>query len=289
MAFGELLFATMIWGFSFTAVVWILKAMDVFTMSIVRFGFAFVFSVLIAAFIPVLRRDLNWRTFLLASGPGFFLGLTLIFQTWGLESTSVTNSGFLTTLYVVLIPLLETLVFRARPYPLHYLWVTVALVGTGLMVNFHSAQLNRGDIYTLMCAGFAAIQIIWIGKISKRINSAFVFNAFQCFWALVATLIFLPFYDRFYFYPLDARAVFAIVLVTLGSTVLAFALQVKVQKVLSPALASLIFLLESPFAMLFAFWLLNEQMSFQKICGASLIFLAAVGATLTEHRRDFNA
>jgi drug/metabolite transporter (DMT)-like permease len=79
-------------------------------------------------------------------------------------------------------------------------------------------------------------------------------------------------------------AIIGLLSLTFGSTLIAFALQVRAQRVLSPSIASLIFLLESPFALIFAIYFLNESMTDLQATGALLIFFSAVGATLAERR-----
>jgi drug/metabolite transporter (DMT)-like permease len=69
-----------------------------------------------------------------------------------------------------------------------------------------------------------------------------------------------------------------------GSTVLAFFLQVKAQAFLSPTVASLLCLLESPFAMIFAAALLGETLGPLEGAGAALIFVSAAGASVIESR-----
>jgi drug/metabolite transporter (DMT)-like permease len=81
------------------------------------------------------------------------------------------------------------------------------------------------------------------------------------------------------------KAVIGLLSLSLGSTTLAFYLQVRAQAHLSATVSSLLFLLESPFALIFAFLLLGESLSTMEAIGAFLIFTAAVLASLREARQ----
>ncbi len=77
------------------------------------------------------------------------------------------------------------------------------------------------------------------------------------------------------------KSIIGIFAVTIGSTLIAFALQIKAQRVLPATTASLFFLFESPFAIFFAMLLLSESVTLWQSVGAVLIFSSALGATLT--------
>lgn len=286
IAGAELLTAAIIWGFGFTATIWALQAVDSATMTVLRFSIAFVIGFAILRFTK-LRAEITKKNFVLSAFPGLVLGMVIMLQTWGLEYTSVTNSGFITTLYVVLVPILDRLLFKAHISRMHTAWVILAIVGTALMVNVQNmTALNKGDLLTIITAILAAIQIVWVGRISPQINSALAINTFQSFWATVSALVFWPVYGNIYFHTPTANALWGLISLTLGSTLLGFALQVKAQKFLSSSTASVIFLLESPFAALFGFALLNEKITTLQLLGGLLIFISAyasVRSNKTKH------
>jgi drug/metabolite transporter (DMT)-like permease len=281
-AASELVFATAIWGFGFTAVIWALKSIDPISLNFIRFATAAVIGLGIGFFIPALRTDINKEQFLLAFAPGALLGLAITIQNWGLMYTTATNSGFITTLYVVFVPIFELLLLRKRIHNLHALWVILALIGTALIVNLQMHSINKGDALTLLTAIFASLQIIIVGSVNRKIKSAFIFNSFQSFWGALLSLPLFLFTGEIRISMPDPLGWIGLFSMIIGSSVLAFSLQIKAQKVLSPSLASILFLLESPFAVLFAVLLLNESMSVLQIAGAALIILASYAATRTE-------
>jgi drug/metabolite transporter (DMT)-like permease len=278
IAVFELLFATIIWGFGFTATIWAMESTSSIMLSVTRFFGACVLTLPIFYFVKELRTQFSWANFKLAALPGFLLGMTLILQTWGLEYTTATKSGFITTLYVILVPIIEILIIKKRISRLHSLWVALAMIGTGLIVQLQVNELNKGDVLTLICSIFAAAHIALLGVLGPKIKSPFVFNFYQSFWAGTLALVMLPFFKVVHWKGLNVWALIGFISLTVGSTMIAFALQVKAQKKISASLASLIFLLESPFAMMFGIILLNETLTSLQALGASLIILAAVGA-----------
>jgi drug/metabolite transporter (DMT)-like permease len=117
------------------------------------------------------------------------------------------------------------------------------------------------------------------------VKSAFIFNAFQSFWSALLSLVTVFIFSGPHWKGYDFWALVGLASLTIGSTMIAFALQVKAQKTLSPSLSSLLFLLESPFAMLFGILLLHETLSLGQTVGAVLIFLSAYGAVHFERKK----
>lgn len=276
----EMLLSTLIWGFGFVATTWALKSVDTVTLSVFRFSVACVLGLLILYCLNM-KFHINRNHFMQSCGPGLLLGLMLFTQTWGLELTSVTNSGFITTLYVIFVPIIEMLFFRTRAQPILVLWIALSLLGTSFMLRISEISLNPGDLLTLACAIFGAAQIVWVSRVSNKITSSFAFNVFQSFWGAVVSILCWPLYQKFYFHAPDFKGIIGILSVTVGSTLIAFALQIKAQRVLPAVTAGLFFLLESPFAMFFAVVLMEEKVHTTQGLGALLIFVSAIGATLT--------
>ncbi|NBX68810.1 MAG: DMT family transporter [Proteobacteria bacterium] len=274
----ELIFAASIWGFGFVCARWALDFAGPFWTNAIRFYLAFIFAVPVILATPQLKTHFNREQFFLAAWPGFFLSGTLVFQTAGLAYTSVTKSGFITVLYIVFVPFLELLLLKTKINKLHLLWVMTALVGSALICEFKGGSWNFGDLLTLVCAFMASSQIVFLEKQVPKIGSAFVFNVFQTFWAgLIPIALAIPF-EPIPKFPISAKILMAMLILSFASTLLAFLIQVRSQKVLPSSTVSMLFLLESPFAALFAFFLLGERMGFLQWLGASLILFSALGA-----------
>ena len=286
-AIFELLLAAAFWGFGFVATKWALEYLTAIEINFLRFAISCVVGL---PFLFVMRSKYSVKKKLkLSFMPAVWLIGTLLFQTWGLLYTTPTKCGFITTLYVVFVPLVEAFMQKKRIRPTIWLCVAGALIGTGLIVDIGVSDINIGDVLTLVSALAATGQIYWMGGVSPNINYAFVFNIYQCFWSM---LILTPFvgwmtlghkFSVLHEWP--SNALWGIISLSLGSTVLAFYLQVRAQKDLSPTVSSLMFLLESPFALLFSLLLLGQALGALESVGAILIFVSALGATWLEQRR----
>lgn len=279
----ELILAGTLWGFGFVATVWALKILSPTAIIFYRFFGAFLVGILALAVSKIPSKTLKKES-TLSLFPGVVLCLMLLFQTIGLESTTATKSGFITTLYVIWVPLFRFFYSKERMGRIYWGSVVTALAGTVLILDWHQtdlSQFNMGDILTLICSFLAAYHIIVVGKRAPLSENDFAFNTFQSLWVAIPCLLILPFSQKGWSLgELDNLAWIGLASLTFGSSLIAFFLQVRAQKVVSPSTASLLFLLESPMSCFFAFWLLNERLSLLQVFGAFLIILACVGISL---------
>jgi drug/metabolite transporter (DMT)-like permease len=280
----ELTFACIFWGFGFIATIWILQFLSPAAVIFYRFALAFIFGSIIL-FMVRPSKEIIKNEFKLSAIGGLLLSLTLLLQTAGLQFTTATKSAFITTTYVIIVPTLSHFVLKQKVRPLHWLWVTVACIGTLLIVDLQNTTWGWGDSFTVLNAVAAAFHILYVGHIAHRSRQPFAFNVLQSFWACAYCLCIFPFThqsQKWDLLQLDNRAWLGLLSLVFGSTLLGFFLQVRAQKLLSPSLASLLFLLESPISFFFAFWLLHERLTLWPMVGASAILLACLGATLTQ-------
>lgn len=281
----ELLVAAGFWGFGFVGTVWVLPFLSPSAIIAYRFLTAFFVGLLFFPWVNwkevKLFRELKYSIF-----AGLALGFCLFLQTWGLELTSATNSGFITTLYVVLVPFIARIFLKERLHPMHWLCVGIALLGTALIVQLGTVDLNIGDLLTLACALVASVQIVYIGVITHKSRNSFVMNSLQSFWAGAPFLFMLSMgKGKWDIMALDQRAWIGMLLLTFGATVLAFFLQLKAQKDMPSSLASLFYLLESPFSCFFAILFLGEVVTAQQYLGAALILASCGLAVYAEKKR----
>ncbi len=284
----ELCFAGGIWGFGFVATVYALEGMGPLTMTAARFILSFVLVFPFLFFVKGFHSHKHKELFQLAVVPGLLLGGLLVLQTWGLKYTTATKSGFITTLYIVFVPFIENRFLGAKVGLRHALYVILGLFGTALICNFQGGEWNIGDLMTLGCSAFATIQIVCLGRMSHKIDSSVAFNTYQSFWAAILPLVMLIFYKEDIQWPMPGHATFGFIWLLVGSTIIAFLIQIRAQKVISASVASLLFLLESPFAALFAFFLLGEVLSLSQWLGACLILISACGVVMLSRKQTLN-
>ncbi len=276
----ELLLAGALWGFGFVATVWGFESFSVFQLMFLRFAIAFAAGELLKI-CSRKRLSLDGNHLRLSIWPAVLITGFMILQTYGLKGTSVTNSGFITTLYVVIIPILNHFFFKTLVHKRTYVYASLALLGTYILTGANFDEVKWGDILTLMGSVVVALHILWIERISPQILDSFSFNNYQ---SLFAALAFFPmtFLDPWpNVFAASSRALASVVFLALGSSLIGFWIQIRAQKILNPFTASLLFLLESPFAFFFGVWLLQEEPSQIKLLGAFLILMAAALSILS--------
>jgi len=278
---SALLFSTAIWGGGFVFVKWLLPFFN--TIEIHQFRF---FLAGLIGFIGVLyfRKDLNRKQLYLGFIASLFLNGMLIFQTLGLGYTTVAKSGFLTTTYVLFIPVILFL-YRRQHFPFSfYIALLLSILGIYFLSGSDLTQLNLGDYLTIICGLFAALHIIYLEFIQKEVKNSFAFNCLQCLYIGLFSLLLYPFVNEAGSWEKLGNLSFLgyAGLIGLGffSSVLAFTFQVVAQKKIPSHIVGLLFLLESPFAALFGYVSLGEQLTLLSLVGCALILVACAIAIL---------
>lgn len=285
-----IILANMIWGVSFIAMKWMLQSYSGLAAHSLRFILAGLISIVLITIgkrWKQSRKDLSM--FALA---GFFLFLTLWFQTVGLKYTSVAKSGFITTLYAIFTPMISAIYYRRKFHPIYLAMVIVSLIGMVFLSGAELSGFNFGDFLSLMNAIFASFHIFYLGIVAKRIRNPLEFNFFQnAFiggYCLIALIVLEP---RINLAPVlaiesfgGANPLTGLFILSVLSSLLAFSLQVYSQKKVPAHVASLLFMLESPFAALFAYFLLGEVMTGMQVIGAWLITFSVVLGVWGESR-----
>jgi drug/metabolite transporter (DMT)-like permease len=195
-----------------------------------------------------------------------------VLQQFGLLSTSVTNGGFLTSLYVLTTPVLGFALFGERPHRIIWPGAALALTGTWLLGG-GMGQLNWGDALVTLGALAWGMQILLLGRGSRATGRPLLLSVQQfAVTALLALLVAVP------FEPISFAAVrgAAVELLYAGilSGGLAFALQAIGQRHTPNADAAIILSAEAPLASLFGIVLLGERVSAAGAFGCALIFAA---------------
>lgn len=204
---------------------------------------------------------------------GFFLFLGSALQQAGLVYTTAGNAGFITSLYVVLVPVALFLFWGERPHWLSILAVVLACIGAFLLSTGGRFELRIGDALELIGALFWTFHVIILGKYASKFE-AMTFSLGQLIVCGLLNLgvgvIVEPALS------LHPPLLLAIAYTAVFSLGLCYTLQVWAQKHTPPADAALILSLESVFAVLAGWLLLNETLIAIQIVGCLLIFIAVM-------------
>ena len=272
-----LLIATVIWGSAFIAQSVGMDLIGPFTFQTVRCGLAVLFLFLVSLITDsrkaTFRKWLHpklWKAGILC-GLALFVATSL--QQVGLVYTDAGKAGFITAMYIVLVPILG--IFRKQK-PSFVIWISVALAvgGLYLLSCLNAGGINKGDLLVLGCAFAFSVQITCIATFAGDLDGI----RLNCIQALVVTVLSLPFMA--FRETVVISNLFACWLPLCFAGILsmgvAYTLQIQGQKDLEPAIASLIMSLESVFAVLGGWLILQETMTLAEILGCCLVFAAVL-------------
>ncbi|MFN8412436.1 MAG: DMT family transporter [Anaerolineales bacterium] len=200
-----------------------------------------------------------------------FLGSAL--QQAGMVYTTAGNAGFITSLYVVLVPIVLFIIWREKPHWLSIAAVLLAGTGAFLLSTGGRFEVQVGDALEIVGALFWTIHVILLGKYAAKFESM-SFSVGQLFICALLNLIFGFFIEK----PMtfDWSLAISIGYTAFFSLGLCYTLQIWAQKHTPPADAALILSLESVFAVISGWLILNERLASIQVLGAGLIFVAVV-------------
>lgn len=263
-----LLLTTLIWGATFPATKAALAQIPPLSFLFLRFLLG---AVLVGLCLLVIRRGLSYdRAVLRASAIAtgwLFLGYVL--QTVGLNYTSASNSAFITTLYVVFVPLLLRR-FSGRTW----LATGVATVGLWCLVR-PSAVVNVGDLMTLGCALAFAAHIACLERFTREVDATSLFA-----WQMAAMSVLMGLAMVSEQPPGSVFAPTAVLLIGLavtgGLATLAFAIQMWAQQLIPAQQVALLFALEPAYAAWLSWYFLGESLEWQGWVGSGLILSGVI-------------
>ncbi|THB68714.1 MAG: DMT family transporter [Desulfovibrio sp.] len=269
-----LLLTALIWGCGFVAQRMGTDHVGPFTFNGVRFALGA--CVLIPVMLRVkmappayLSKASAWKRYLLGgglAGAALFAGATL--QQIGIMTTTAGKAGFITGLYVVMVPLMG-LAFKQRPGLGTWIGAVLAVAGMYLLSVTESFSLTPGDTFVLIGAVFWAVHVLVIGWLSPRMDPIRLAAA-QFGACSVLSLIAAASTESITFSGL-AGASGALLFSGLVSVGVAYTLQVVAQRQAKPAHAAIILSLEAAFAALAGWLFLNEILTMKEFLGCGLM------------------
>ena len=203
------------------------------------------------------------------------LGLTI--------DPSAAKSGFITALYIVIVPILGLIFFRRRVGAQMWLGVALSLVGLALLCVKDGFTIGAGDLVTLACAVMFAVHIVAVDRFADGLSAPRLCCVQFGFTGLLALIVALftetvRFSDMLACWP-------SLLYVGVCSGAMGYTLQIAGQKYTEPTVASLILCLESVFAAVGGWLLLGQVLSAREMAGCAVMLAACVLAQLPEKRR----
>ena len=273
-----LIAVTAVWGITFVQVKDAVDVYPLFAFLAVRYAIATGVLGVVGA-----RRLLTLGRSGLAAGGvlGGLLGLGIGLQTAGLERTTVSSTGFITGLYVVLTPLFGLLLFRTTVGLEVWAGVALSVVGLALLSGVDIGS-PTGDLLVLASAAAQALQILMVERYATRYD-AIALTLVQmaaCFAGFLVIALALGELEV----P-HGRTVWGALIVTgVFASALAYLIQVWAQRRISAARIAIVFSLETVFAGIFGYWLADDRLGWLGWGGCAVILAGIVLAEPTAAR-----
>ena len=286
---GLLLLAALIWGSTFVVQqvgTGGLKTMS-FTGIRMLVGACFVLPFALRQYRKLVQEEKSFP------GSGWFgifcTGVVLFtaaaLQQYGIFHTTVTNAGFLTAIYVPLVPIISLLVLKRNIHWSAWPASVLCLVGTYIMSGAQALDLKVGDIWVIASSLFWACHVILVETMAVRTRAPLVVACGQFFVCGMCGSILGIVVEQPSLIDLQS-GLFGILYAGMLSTGIGFTLQVVAQRFTHEADAAIILSSETVFAALAGFVFLGERLSALELAGASLIFIGIMAVQLLPMLRN---
>lgn len=281
MSVLALFITAVIWGIAFVAQSAGMDYIGPFSFNAIRYGMG---SIVLIPVIIVLRKLRHPKDDSLQDTVkgGILCGLALcaasLFQQFGILYTTVGKAGFITALYIIIVPFYGVLLKR-KIEKKAWLAAGIAIVGFYLMCMSESFSLSLGDGLVLISAFIWGVQIMLVDKYSKRADPVML-SSIEFGTSSLLCAVFAFIFERDITWTAVTDCAIPLLYAGVMSCGIAYTLQVVAQKRVRPTLACLIMSLEAVFSALAGWVLLGQSMTGMEILGCVLVFAGVVVAQI---------
>lgn len=285
-----LLLTALIWGCAFVAQSVGMDYVGPFTFNAVRCLIGAVVLLPVIALMDRLEgkngkraeKKGNTRTLILGGVCcGIALGVASSLQQIGIQYTTVGKAGFITAMYIVIVPLMGVFVGR-KVRPVIGLCVVIAVAGLYFLCMKGGFALGGGDLLVLLCAAAFSVHILVIDYFSPKVDGVRM-SAIQ--FLVAGLMCSVPMFLQEHPQPAVILSAWAPILYAgVLSCGVAYTLQILGQKGADPVVASLLLSLESVFSVLAGWMILGQALSIRELFGCVLMFGAIILAQLPERK-----
>ena len=201
------------------------------------------------------------------------------FQQFGIMHTTVGKAGFITALYIIIVPILG-IFMKKKVAPIVWVSSVIAVVGFYLLSISGQVSISKGDILVLICAVLFSVHILVIDYFSPK-GEGVTISCIQFFTSGILCGIMMFLFENPQIKDILA-AYLPILYAGVMSCGVAYTLQIVGQKNMDPTVASLILSLESVFSALAGWLILGQGLSGKELIGCALVFVAVLLAQMPQ-------
>ncbi len=272
----ELLIVAIIWGLAFVAQKKASENIPALFLNGIRFFIAGLLLIPICIFVAKKKKVTTFsikKTILISFLAGLFLGIASNIQQLGIERTTTGKAGFLTAMYILLVPIFSFFVFKKKLSYLQIIGIVIAVVGVGLISLKNDFTINLGDLLCMLGAVFFTIEIMIVDYYTKYIDP-FILSMI-CFLTIgiLSTCVSIPFEYKRISMEKIGNSILPLLYLAIGSSCIAYTLQNLGQKRIDGTPASLLMSLESVFALIGGIFILNDRLSIKEWIGCVLLLI----------------
>lgn len=216
----------------------------------------------------------------LLAGTVMFAGFS--FQQVGLLYTTAGNAGFITGMYIVMVPIAGMLLGHATTGKT-WIGVVLAIAGLYSLSIADDFKINKGDALQLAGAVFWTAHVLILGWLSRKVD-AISLSIWQFIVAAVLASIAALWFETPTLSNFQA-ALWPLLYAGVASSGIAFTLQIIAQRKVEPSVTALILSTEAVFAVIGGWWLLNEQLTSNQLMGCGLMLAGMVVTQWPERRK----
>lgn len=273
-----MLVASFIWGTAFVTQTTGMEFIGPFTFSFSRF---FCGMLVVLPLVIILEREkilkifFNKKFLLLAilTGLALFGGMGL--QQYALLKSQISNASFLSTLYVPFVSIISRFIFKKNITWVIWIAVLLCMYGSYLLLSNQNLEAQQSDSLLFFAALFFSFHIILIDMFMKEFSTPFSFAFLQYSLVFICSILVAIFFEEPSLKNIQLQW-FEIIYTGVLSTGVGYTLQIIAQSKADPAPAAIILSMESVFATLAGWLILNQVLDSYKIFGCFCIFLGVV-------------
>ncbi len=267
LLYFAMLLTAAVWGGSFVIMKDSLEQQDVYSFLSSRFLLA---SLLMFLYRPNVFKGLNSKFIRRAILAGLLLGGGYIFQTLGLAKTTVSNTGFITGLYLIFTPLISLAILKRHVLPIQ--WAAVVIATAGLfLISYNGISIGLGETLVLISAFLYGAHFVALGEWSDGGNTyALTLIQIMTVGALATICALINGYQI----APNGAVWLSILFTAFFATFLAFLVQTKAQSVMSATAASVLLAMETPFALIFGLTFHDDPLTIRIITGGGMVMIA---------------